>query len=286
MTVAKAMPVGAVLVGVLLLWYPLAVWMNYDRAQSLADDGASRSDIVAAALSLDRPILPAPHQIAGELVSSILAQPLASPRNLLFHAGVTAGGAAMGLVLALLAGIVLAIGIVHVRLLDRAIMPWVVASQTIPILAIAPMVIVVLGNAGITGWLPKALIVGYLSFLPITIGMVTGLRAADPMQRDLMRTYSASTLQTLAKLRWPGSLAFLFPSLKVAVALALTGAIVAELPTGAQAGLGVRLLAGSYYGQTLQIWAALVVAAVLAMLATGLVGAAERLVGAGRGERL
>jgi NitT/TauT family transport system permease protein len=101
-----------------------------------------------------------------------------------------------------------------------------------------------------------------------------------------MRTYSATPLQVFAKLRWPASLTFLFPSLKVAAALALTGAIVAELPTGAQAGLGARLLAGSYYGQTLQIWAALFMAAFLAWLATGAVGLAEAALRRRRGGRL
>jgi NitT/TauT family transport system permease protein len=92
-----------------------------------------------------------------------------------------------------------------------------------------------------------------------------------------MRTYHASGAQTFWKLRWPASLPYLFTSLKVAVALAVTGAIVGELPTGAQAGLGARLLSGSYYGQTIQIWAALVTASILAALAVyavGLTGAA------------
>ncbi len=87
------------------------------------------------------------------------------------------------------------------------------------------------------GLLPKALIAGWLSFFPITAGMVKGLRSPDPMQRDLMRTYSATGAQVFARLRWPASMAFLFPAMKVAAPLALVGAIVAELPTGAQAGL-------------------------------------------------
>jgi NitT/TauT family transport system permease protein len=161
-----------------------------------------------------------------------------------------------------------------------------VASQTVPVLAIAPMVVVVLGNVGLTGLPPKAIIAGYLSFFPITLGMVQGLRSPDPMQRDLMRTYDASPRQVLTALRWPAAVPFLLPSLKLAVALALVGAIVAELPTGAQAGLGARLLAGSYYGQTLQIWAALAMAALLALLGTGLVDLARLLVTRMRGGRL
>jgi NitT/TauT family transport system permease protein len=162
----------------------------------------------------------------------------------------------------------------------------VISSQTIPILAIAPIVIVVLGSIGITGLLPKSIISAYLCFFPITIGMVKGLNSPDPMQRDLMRTYSASGAQTLWKLRLPASMPYLFAGLKVAVAISLVGAIVGELPTGAQAGLGARLLAGSYFGQTIQIWAALFGAAILASLLVATVGLVERLVNRSMGARL
>ena len=157
-------------------------------------------------------------------------------------------------------------------------MPWIISSQTIPILAIAPMVVVVLGAVGLKGLVPKALISTYLCFFPVTIGMVKGLRSPDPLQMDLMRTYSASSWQTFWKLRWPASVPFLFTSLKVAVAISLVGAIVGELPTGAQGGLGARLLAGSYYGQTIQIWSALFTAAALAATMVALVGVVERFV--------
>jgi NitT/TauT family transport system permease protein len=115
--------------------------------------------------------------------------------------------------------------------------------------------------------------------------MVKGLNSADPVQRDLMRTWSATAAQVLWKLRWPSSVPILFASLKVAITISLIGAIVAELPTGAQAGIGARLLAGSYYGQTVQIWAALLAASLLSAGLIGLVGAAERLVGRRMGAR-
>jgi len=281
-----ALPLLSVLAVLLVVWFPAAVWMNWDQAQALADEDAGRFEVAQATMSLDRPLLPTPVQVVGEMVESVFFYPPTSPRSLVFHAGVTTWSAGFGLIIALVAGIALAIGIVHLRPLERALMPWLIASQAIPVLAIAPMVIVVLGNAGFTGVLPKALIAGWLSFLPITIGMVKGLRSADVMQRDLMRTYNASGRQVLMKLRWPASMAFLFPALKVAAPLALVGAIVAELPTGAQAGLGARLLAGSYYGQTLQIWAALLTAAILAMLAVGAVDIAQALVVRARGGRL
>ena len=106
--------------------------------------------------------------------------------------------------------------------------------------------------------------------------MVKGLTSPDPIQRDLMHTWSATPLQVFWKLRCPASVPFLFASLKVAVTISLIGAIVGELPTGAQAGIGARLLPGSYYGQTLQIWAALFAAALLAAILVGIVGFAER----------
>jgi len=260
--------------------------MNYGLAASLADADASVSDIWLSTLSLDRPLLPAPHQVAAALLDGVFGYRVSSARSLVFHAAVTAAAGACGFGLALLLGMALAVGIVHARTLDRALMPWVIASQTVPVLAIAPMVVIVLGNAGLTGLLPKALIAGWLSFFPITTAMVTGLRAPDPMQRDLMRIYGATGVQVFSRLRWPASMAFLFPALKVAAALALVGAIVAELPTGAQAGLGARLLAGSYYGQTLQIWAALFAAAGLALLAIGGVDLVRAALVRARGGRL
>ena len=156
-------------------------------------------------------------------------------------------------------------------------MPWVIASQTIPILAIAPMIIVVLNSVGVSGLLPKALISMYLSFFPVVVGMVKGFRSPDAMMLDQMRTWSADRRQTFLELRWPAALPYLFASLKVAVAASLVGAIIGELPTGAVAGLGARMLSGSYYGQTVQIWSALVMAAILAAVLVGLIGLAERL---------
>ena len=134
----------------------------------------------------------------------------------------------------------------------------------------------VLGAIGLQGLLPKSIISAYLSFFPITIGMVKGFNSPDPMQLDLMRTWSATPRQVLTKLRWPAAVPYLFASLKVAVTISLIGAIVAELPTGGEAGIGARLLAGSYYGQTIQIWAALLAAAVLASGLIGLVDLMER----------
>jgi NitT/TauT family transport system permease protein len=222
-------------------------------------------------------MLPAPHQILHEFVVSTTGYPPSSARSLIYHSGVTLSATVLGFAIGAVFGIVLAVLIVHLRALEKSLMPWIICSQMVPILAIAPIVIVVLGSIGIRGLLPKSIISAYLCFFPVTIGMVKGLTSPDPIQRDLMRTWSATPAQVFWKLRWPSSMPFLFASLKVAIAISLIGAIVGELPTGAQAGLGARLLAGSYYGQTIQIWAALFAAALLAAIMVALIGWIERL---------
>jgi len=284
----RALPVLTVLAALLIVWYAGAYLLNAPQAQALMDPDAPQNfwAVVQASWTMDRPVLPTPDQIFGNLVDSIFNYPLNSPRNFLFQAAYTAQTAVCGMAIGLVGGIAIAIGIVHSRVLDRSIMPWVIASQTIPILAIAPMVIVALGNIGFTGLAPKSLIVGYLSFFPITVGMVKGFRSPDTMQLDLMRTYNAGPATIFSKLRWPVALAYLFPALKIAAALSVTGAIVAELPTGATVGLGARLLAGSYYGQTVMMWGALVLASALALCMIGCIRAAEYGVRQSRGGRL
>ncbi|MFQ5971382.1 MAG: ABC transporter permease [Alphaproteobacteria bacterium] len=281
MWTGKPGPVTIVCLAIVVLWYAGAVMLNapqlidrYERREA----SWNAATLVRDAWTMKRPVLPAPHQVVVELDKTVIRQRVTSPRSLVFHAWVTVSSTVVGFALGSLLGILLAVGILHVRTLDRSLLPWIIASQTVPILAIAPMIIVVLANLGLTGLLPKAIISMYLCFFPVTIGMVKGLRSPDPLQLDLMRTYSASGPQVLAKLRWPASVPFLFTSLKVAIAISLVGAIVGELPTGAQAGIGARLLAGSYYGQTVQIWAALIMAAILGMTLVGVVGGAERLV--------
>lgn len=277
----RVLPVGSVTLALLVVWYAAAIWLNAPQAIQVLDHAGhdwSNSDLIRLCWNMERPILPGPHQIVIDLYHSILGYPPDNPRNLLFHTYVTASSTLVGFLLGLVVGALLAVGIVHMRTLESSLMPWVIMSQTIPILAIAPMVVVILGNMGFTGVLPKAVISAYLSFFPITIGLVKGLRSADPLHLDLMRTYSATRSQVFWRLRLPTSLPFLFTSLKVGVAISLVGAIVAELPTGGTAGLGARLLTGSYYGQMVQIWSALVMAAVLSLVLVYAVTAVQRLV--------
>ncbi|SHJ24047.1 NitT/TauT family transport system permease protein [Aureimonas altamirensis DSM 21988] len=280
-------PILSVLIVFLAIWTLAAIALNWQTTSdrlAREDPAYGTAALVAATLSSDRPILPAPHQIVAEMANTIFGVRPSSPRSLLFHAGVTLSSTLLGFAMGTLLGIALALGIINSRTLDKSLMPWIIASQTIPILAIAPMMIVVLNSVGVTGLVPKALISTYLSFFPVTVGMVKGLRSPDRMHLDLMRTYAASTAQLLYKLRLPASLPFLFASMKVAVAAALVGAIVGELPTGARAGLGARLLAGSYYGQTIQIWSALVMAALMAGCLVAAISLAERAVLARTGQ--
>jgi NitT/TauT family transport system permease protein len=261
----SVLPVSVVALVIVVIWYIAAIPMNWVlTAPRIEAAGGGLGNILAISWGLDRPVLPAPHQVLVELWNTVFTVAPWRPRSLLFHCWVTLSSTLVGFIFGTMLGIGLAIAIVHVRSLEKSLLPWIIASQTIPILAIAPMIIVVLGSIGLTGLIPKSLISMYLCFFPVAIGMVKGLTSPDPMQLDLMRTYNASRAAVLWKLRLPASVPFLFASLKVAIAIALVGAIVGELPTGAQAGIGARLLNGSYYGQTIQIWSALFAASFMA----------------------
>src|ERR1700722_11242056 len=256
-------PIVAIVLALIAIWYVAAVLMNL----SLVRDGFEReetpytiSDLLEGTMSAERPLLPAPHQVIAAFTDSVFGYAPTAPRSLVYHSAVTLSATLLGFALGALLGIGLALMIVHSRVLEKSLLPWIICSQMVPILALAPIFIVVLGAIGLQGLLPKSIISAYLSFFPITIGMVKGFTAPDPMQLDLMRTWSASPRQVLSKLRWPSAVPYLFASLKVAISISLIGAIVAELPTGGEAAIGARLLAGSYYAQTIQLWAAIVAA--------------------------
>ncbi|EDZ41071.1 MAG: ABC transporter permease [Planktotalea sp.] len=274
-------PILTVVAAIVVLWYGAAVWLNapwaYDKAQR-ADITLSTSGLIADTWSQKKPKLPAPHQVTQEIWKTTAEKKITSKRSLIYHSWVTLSATLLGFALGAVLGIALAVGIVFNRTMDMSVMPWVITSQTIPILAVAPMIIVVLNAVGIQGLLPKAIISMYLSFFPVVVGMVKGLRSPDHMQLDQMRTWHASGAQTFWRLRLPSSMPYLFTSLKIAMAAAIVGAIVGELPTGAVAGLGARLLAGSYYGQTIQIWSALLVAAALAATLVAIIGLIQRIV--------
>jgi NitT/TauT family transport system permease protein len=280
----SALPVTLISAVILGVWYLACLPMNNDLPQLANITGLTNR--YAVAWALERPVLPAPHQVIVELYNSTIGTRLTretadgivlNPRNLLFHAWVTLSATLVGFLMGAVLGIGLAVAIIHSRILQKSLMPWIIASQTIPILAIAPIIIVALGSVGLTGLIPKAIISMYLCFFPVAIGMVKGFTSPDAMQLDLMRTYNASRPDTFWKLRWPAAVPYLFAGLKVAISISLVGAIVGELPTGAQSGIGARLLSGSYFGQTIQIWSALVMAALMAAALIAAVTLAERL---------
>ncbi|MGV3491364.1 MAG: ABC transporter permease [Devosia sp.] len=284
----KVVPVLLVLLAIVFAWYLGAVWMNAAWQQTLngrAGVTPGLFEFAQQTWAQDKPILPAPHQVFGVIWTGVFGTDVTSPRSLAFHAGITLGATLLGFALGTLLGILLAVAIVHNDASNRSLMPWIIASQTVPILAIAPMVVLGLGAVGVTGMVPKALISMYLSFFPVVVGMVKGLRTPERIQLDLMRTYNASAWEVFSKLRWPASIPFLFASMKVGIAISLIGAVVGELSNNAGGGLGVRLLTGSYNGQTIQIWAALFIAAALAAVLVILIGWGEKLANRRMGAR-
>lgn len=277
----KILPVSVVVLVILAAWYALAVLLNAPLQADMNKRLDHKQDLVSFVESTwaqRKPVLPAPHQIASNFFKNTFEVRVTSRRSLVYNSWVTLSSTLVGFAFGTALGILIAVGIVHVPALDKSFMPWIIASQTIPILAIAPMIIVVLAAIGVTGLIPKALISAYLSFFPVAVGMVKGLRSPELINLDLMHTYNASKAQIFWKLRVPASVPFLFTSMKVAVAASLVGAIVGELPTGAVAGIGAKLLAGSYYSQTIDMWSALVAGSIVAVLLVAAVGVAGRIV--------
>lgn len=284
------LPVLAVLGSILALWYAAVGPMNIrgalDQAERagavvVPEGSAARAQTGTLALvfgntehlglayALERPRLPTPGQVAGELWKTTGEMALngraMSKRSLLYHGWITLQSTFWGFLLGTTLGILGAVAIVYSRVVDMSLMPWAIISQTVPIVALAPMIIVLSAQLGIEGrGVPKAIISAYLCYFPVLVGMVKGLRSPASSQLDLLKTYNANGLQAFVKLRLPASVPYLFTSLKIGVAAALVGTIVGELPTGAISGLGARILIGDQFGTPLAIWAALVAAAVLA----------------------
>ncbi len=275
------LPIVTISIFIVLIWYSFSIILNsswaFDKAER-SDRQLTFSELVQDTWSQKKPKLPAPHQVGYEMWKTIFDKKVTSKRSLVYHGWITLSATLAGFILGTILGILLALAIVHDKATDLSVMPWIITSQTIPILALAPMIIVVLSSIGFTGLMPKAVISMYLSFFPIVVGMVKGLRSPDMLEIDQMKTWSASRYQILIKLRLPKSIPFLFTSLKLGMAASLVGAIVGELPSGAIAGLGARMLSGSYYGQTIQIWSALFTAAILAASLVGLIGVIQTFV--------
>jgi NitT/TauT family transport system permease protein len=169
--------------------------------------------------------------------------------------------ALIGFALGAILGLVLATAFVHSRLLERAFVPYVIASQTVPIIALAPMIVFAFG-ANVTS---VVIITTYLTFFPVTIAMIRGLRSFDPRAMELMRSYAASRLAIFWKLRLPASLPYLFTALKISATASIVGAIIGEGPGGISDGLGRVIITFNQYYITgpEKLWASIVAAALL-----------------------
>ncbi|MBC6442402.1 MAG: ABC transporter permease subunit [Rhodobacteraceae bacterium] len=284
------LPVLTVLGILVAIWYLAVAPMNLrgvlDQAERagatvIPEGSVARRDVhiwslildnrghVAAVYDMKRPRLPTPVQVGGELWKTTGEMAMKgrawSKRSLIYHGWITLQSTLLGFLLGTTVGIIGAVAITYSRVADMSLMPWAIISQTIPIVALAPMIIVVSNQVGIEGrTLPKAIISAYLCFFPVLVSMVKGLRSPRLSQLNLLRTYSATSAQSFLKLRLPASVPYLFTALKVGIAAALVGTIVGELPTGAISGLGARILIGDQFGNSLAIWSALFSAAILA----------------------
>ena len=296
------LPILSVLAALVALWFlavaPINIRVALDQAERAGaiitpEGSVERRDVsvwrlmaqnrthVAAGYALDRPRLPTPAQVGQELWKTTGAMALKgrawSKRSLIYHGWITLQSTLWGFALGTSLGIIGAIAIVYSRVAEMSLMPWAIISQTIPIVALAPMIIVVSSQLGVDGrGFPKAIISAYLCYFPVLVGMVKGLRAPEVSQLDLLKTYDASGFQSFLKLRLPASVPYLFTSLKVGIAAALVGTIVGELPTGAISGLGARILIGDQFGTPLAIWSALFAAAFLAGLLVTLLDLTQR----------
>lgn len=230
--------------------------------------------------------MPHLHEIVGQLFEE---WPQGGPvlgSTLIDSALFTAKEAAVGFAFGAVVGFALGAVIAHFRVLQRGVMPYVVASQTIPILAIAPMVVVGLGSLTLFGhgplpdWIRVSVIAAYLTFFQVTINTVRGLNSADPLALELMHSYAAGRWRVLWKLRLPAALPYLFAAFKIAATASVVGAIVGELPSSIQSGLGGAILNFNQYysAEPKNLWATNLVAAALGISFFLVVLLAEKLV--------
>ena len=273
---SKIIPVSSILAGVVVLWYVFAVVLNAPFQRDLdrrAKETPGTVEFIGKTLSQPKPTLPAPHQVAGNFFENTFLRPVTSNRSLVYNAWVTLSSTLLGFAFGTALGIVIAVGIVHVATLDRSLMPWIIASQTIPILAVAPMIIVVLAAIGITGLIPKALISTYLSFFPVAVGMVRGLQSPTAVHAEYFRCLAAGWWKTLIRLKLPASVPYLVPALRLAAAGSVVGAIVAEISIGLDGGIGRLIITYSQQatGDPSRVYAAVIGAAVLGLIAAAAV---------------
>jgi NitT/TauT family transport system permease protein len=283
---AKALIFVAILVGLSLLWE------GY-KALGAATGGTIPFTDVRLPVRPDDSSMPHVLDIIKELF-----EPVSRARNaeilgvlLLKSALITWHRAAVGFLIGSIGGFALGALFARSRLMERAGMPFVVASQTIPLIAIAPMIVIWGGSGVWPSWLVSglglenagfsvAVISAYLTFFPVTINSLRGLRSPDPSAVELMRSYAASEWQTLVKLRMPASIPYVFTALKISATASVIGAIIGELPAGLPDGLGRALLTFSYYyiSGPEKLYGAIIISALLGIAFVGIVTLAEHFV--------
>jgi NitT/TauT family transport system permease protein len=230
--------------------------------------------------AVDDTTMPHLHSILRALFQPTQAGGPLLVTSLLKAAWFTAKEALAGFALGAVIGFALAVGLAHSRLLERGLLPYIVASQTVPILAIAPMVVVGLGTKGVKDWESVAVIAAYLTFFPVAINELRGLKAVDPRALELMHSYAAGRWAILWRLRVPASLPYLFTALKISATASVIGAIIGETPASIQDGLGGAIVTfNQYYSlEPTSLWATNVVCAALGITFFLVVAGAERLV--------
>ena len=265
---------------VLLAEAPPAGATVWTSAYTVYSQPACGSGVLECFLALPQHPVPFPHWIAERIVPFFEKFPLSDERNIVRAVLYTAAGTLSALALGAAVGTLLAVLFVLARPLERALVPWLVASQTVPIIALVPILLLVLGNAGITiqtSLLPTALIGAYIAFFPVVVGTIKGLRSVDPLALDLMKSYAATRTQVFTKVRFPAAVPFLFTSMKLAAAAALVGALVAETESNNRRGLGFQILGQVQSGNVADVWILLLISALLGIVLVGLVGLLQRL---------
>jgi NitT/TauT family transport system permease protein len=225
--------------------------------------------------------MPFPHWIVGRIPAFFGKFPLSDERNVVRAMLYTTLGTLLSLILGGVIGSLLAMLFVMIRPLERALLPWTIASQTIPIIALVPVMLLVLGNFGITiqtSLLPTAIIGAYICFFPVVVSTVKGLRSVDPLILDLMKSYAATPLQVFRNVRFPAAVPFVFTGLKLGTAAALVGALVAETESNNKRGLGFQILGQVQTGNVADVWILLLISALLGISLVSLVGFLQRIV--------
>jgi NitT/TauT family transport system permease protein len=267
--VRGAKRVGLVLLGLLVFW---GLWEGYRFVGERAG--------ITWPFTVDEVNMPHIHEMLRTLT-----EPLQPGGPVLLHyewhwALFTGKEALVGFVLGGLIGFGLAVLLAHSKVLRRGLLPYIVISQTVPILAVAPMVVVGLGSKGVEPWIAVSVIAAYLTFFPVAVNTLRGLLSPDPRSLELMRSYAAGRNAVLWKLRLPSSLPFLFSALKISATACVIGAIIGETPASIQDGLGGAIVNFNQYYSTApeRLWATNIVCAVLGLAFFGVIVLVEHLV--------